>query len=307
MIGFKRFLHSFFIPSEQNNFRSNALHLNFLTYYLIAALMISFFYKPLSSVGRQVLGIATDMSIPRLLELTNAERQKNGLPALTYNDQLASAASAKAQNMFAHNYWAHYGPDGTSPWDFILGSGYRYQYAGENLAKDFMNSDEVVAAWMNSPTHRANIVKPEYKEIGFGVMNGQIDGEDTTLVVQMFGSPISGVVANANPQAAAPEPTAIPTLQPTLAPKPQVLSENNNADNDIVINKKKTPKPVNWDTLPIKISMIFFSILLMALVFDMYYSHKIQIVRVTGKNMAHIIFLSFIIVALTFLAKGSIL
>lgn len=309
MLHVKQLLHTFFIPSENNNFRSKALHLNFLTYYLIAAVMLSFFYKPLSHVGKQVLGIATDISIPRLFELTNEERQKNGVAPLTYNDRLASAATAKAQNMFAHNYWAHYGPDGTSPWDFILGSGYRYQYAGENLAKDFMYSDEVVKAWMDSPTHRANIVKSEYKEIGFGIMNGTIDGEETTLVVQMFGTPIGAVAANANPQTAAPIPTIAPTIEPTIVPikqpNPQVLSVKNN--NEIVVNTQKKPSLINWDTLPIKMSIIFFLILLTALMFDFYYSHKIQHVRLIGKNMAHIIFISFIIIALTFLAKGTIL
>lgn len=305
MIRIKQLLHNFFIPSEQNDFRSKALHLNFLTYYLIAALMLSFFYKPLSHIGKQVLGIATDISIPRLLELTNTERQNNGLPSLKYNDQLANAATAKAQNMFAHNYWAHYGPDGTSPWDFILGSGYRYQYAGENLAKDFMNSDEVMRAWMDSPTHRANIVKKEYQEIGFGIMNGSIDGEETTLVVQMFGTPIAAVAAKTNPQAAAPLPTIMPTLEPTVPLKPEVLSVQKN--NQIVVNTVKQAPLVNWDRVPIKMSIIFFLILLVALMFDLYYSHKIQIVRVNGKNMAHIMFLSFIIVALTFLSKGNIL
>ncbi|HLL61277.1 MAG TPA: CAP domain-containing protein, partial [Candidatus Nitrosocosmicus sp.] len=280
---FKHKLHNFFIPNEHNNYRSKALHLNFLSFYLVFAVLLSFIYKPLADVGKHVLGVATDITIPRLLELTNAQRQNNGLPPLRYNDKLSAAAMAKADNMFAKNYWSHYGPDGTTPWDFILGSGYRYQFAGENLAKDFMISDEVVQAWMDSPTHRENIVKRDYEEIGFGIKNGILEGEETTLVVQMFGKPMSAPVVAAiesKPANVAPSvpvatviPTSIVTIVPTipvtvavsqkvpLVEQPKVLSGNNNNE-EIVINKNKRFVPAYFlNGLSTKISFVFFSVL----------------------------------------------
>jgi len=296
--------HHFFIPQESNNYRAKALHLNFLTYYLIAAIALSFIYKPLTTAGKQVLGVATDITTSKLFDLTNQQRQQNGLAPLTYNDKLAAAAQAKAANMFEHNYWAHYGPDGASPWAFILGAGYKYQFAGENLAKDFLNSSDVVNAWMASPTHRANIVKPEYQDVGYAVMNGNLGGEETTLVVQMFGKaqPV-GVAEKTQPPPAVP--SVVPTIpvEATIAPsvpvgEPQILSAKNNVT---VIPSFLV------QGLAVKMSIIFFSILLIALFFDLYYAHKLQVVRVTGKNLAHVIFISFIIVAITFIAKGKIL
>ena len=66
--------------------------------------------------------------------------------------------------MIAKNYWAHNAPDGASPWSFFKNVGYRYLYAGENLARDFGDSASVVNAWMNSPTHRDNLLSGRYRK-----------------------------------------------------------------------------------------------------------------------------------------------
>ena len=84
-----------------------------------------------------VLGFATDISTDKLFQLTNELRQKNNLPSLSLNSSLSLAAQKKAENMFQENYWSHYSPTGKTPWDFILGANYKYEYAGENLAKTF--------------------------------------------------------------------------------------------------------------------------------------------------------------------------
>ena len=128
------------IPKEENNYRARTLHLDFLTYYLVFALILTFSFKKLNLAN--VLGYATDITVEKLYQLTNQTRQQNSLNQLNYNDQLASAAYKKAQDMFSKNYWSHYAPDGSSPWDFILGSGYKYEYAGENLAKNFLFSQQ---------------------------------------------------------------------------------------------------------------------------------------------------------------------
>lgn len=187
----------------------------------------------------QILGVAT-FSAQQIIDLTNAQRVQNGLGPLTYNGQLAAAAAAKAQDMFTVNYWAHNSPLGKTPWSFITGAGYRYVYAGENLARDFNDAGSVVNAWMNSPSHRENILDTNFKEIGVAVADGNLTGVDGILVVQMFGTPVAGVpttptLAQANPtpvsspaasgQAAGQQiALASPASTPTTTPVPIAIT-----------------------------------------------------------------------------------
>jgi hypothetical protein len=136
-----------------------------------------------------ILGYASDISVSEVIRLTNQERAKSGLTQLQINSELSNAAAGKARDMFEKQYWSHTSPSGTEPWDFITGAGYSYRVAGENLARDFSNTSSMVQAWMTSPTHRDNIMHPRYQEIGIAVVNGSLDGVETTLVVQMFGAP----------------------------------------------------------------------------------------------------------------------
>ena len=178
------FLHHLFIPSHKNNFRAKILHLDFLFVLILTVVAISSSFSVLEK--SDVLGIAKDIRIDQLFALTNEARTSQGLPALKYSNQLQFAAQNKGQYMLSQNCWAHF-CGSKSPWNFILDAGYSYEVAGENLAKGFLFSDGVVEGWRNSPTHWANIVKPEYDEVGFAVMNGSLENEETTLVVQMFG------------------------------------------------------------------------------------------------------------------------
>ena len=158
-------IHHFFIPHEENNYHARSLHTSMLSAYLLVAIMLVFVSKNVASFSN-VLGIATDITTSKLFTLTNEERTKLGLPALQMNTQLTTAAENKATDMFKKDYWAHFAPDGGSPWDFIKQSGYQYEFAGENLAKNFLYSQNVVDAWMNSPTHRENIVKKSIRMWG---------------------------------------------------------------------------------------------------------------------------------------------
>ncbi|MEY2664998.1 MAG: hypothetical protein RLZZ480_103 [Candidatus Parcubacteria bacterium] len=144
-----------------------------------------------------------------VVELTNEERADLGESALRRSSVLDAAAQMKAQHMAKNEYFAHYAPDGTSPWYWFDAAGYKYAHAGENLAIHFTDSDEVVEAWMDSPTHRANIVSGKYTEIGVGTAKGTYDGYDTVYVVQLFGAPAAQPVVKTTPvaQAAAPAPT----------------------------------------------------------------------------------------------------
>jgi hypothetical protein len=104
--------------------------------------------------------------------------------------------------MAKNSYFSHDSPTGVTPWHWFKEAGYPFVHAGENLAVYFTDSGEVVNAWMNSPTHRANIVGSQYREIGVGTARGTYDGFETVFVVQMFGTqalpPKPAIVASQN-------------------------------------------------------------------------------------------------------------
>lgn len=289
MKGVVDFIHRLFVPKPENNFRARALHHDFLTGYLLMALFLVFFSKN-NGYLRNVLGFATDITINKLYQLTNEERNKNNLPSLGYNEQLAKAAEMKARDMFQKNYWSHYSPDGTTPWSFILATDYHYDYAGENLAKNFLFSKDVVNAWMNSPTHQENIVRKDYTEVGMAVVNGVLNGEETTLVIQMFGKPSTGTISLSGPKTVAAGEIA------------------GNYQQSQVLAKNSGKTQINIANLSFDFVYVFIFFLLVVLMTDFYIASKMNIVRITGKNIAHFIFLGFIFTGLVlFFTKGSIL
>lgn len=144
-----------------------------------------------------VLGAQSDFSATSLLNDTNQQRAADHEASLTLNQQLTDAAQAKANDMAAKNYWSHDSPNGQTPWSFITAAGYHYEAAGENLAYGFDSGSDVVTAWMNSPTHRANVLGASYKDVGFGVAqapNYQGKGLET-IVVAEYGEPAGAVPA----------------------------------------------------------------------------------------------------------------
>ncbi len=307
----KSILHHLFVPKEENNFRAKALHIDFLTYYLLIALFLTFIVK--STNLTNVLGYATDITTQKLYELTNQQREQHGLADLHYNSELAVAAQKKAQDMFAKNYWAHYGPDGETPWDFILGAGYKYEYAGENLAKNFLFSQGVVDAWMNSPTHRENILRNNYTDVGFAVVNGTLNGEPTTLVVQMFGTPLPGsAVAEQITSPSAPVPASetkpIPTvapLQPTMSPQNAIVTPS--AQEPAILSKQAKASGLSLPYITLNMNIVFILFLLVALIMDFYFASRLHVFRITGKNIAHFIFIGFLGIGLILLTRGAIL
>ena len=124
-----------------------------------------------------------------ILAGVNAQRQAVGVAPLVESPALDRSAEAKLKDMIAKNYWSHYSPTGDSPWDFIDAAGYRYQFAAENLARDYATADGVVQAWMNSPEHRANLLSPTYTETGLSVSFQGLGDDTGMLVVQHFGKP----------------------------------------------------------------------------------------------------------------------
>jgi uncharacterized protein YkwD len=124
-----------------------------------------------------------------LVNLTNQNRAAANVAELAVNPLLEKAAQMKADDMAAKGYFAHNTPDGKTPWYWIDQAGYKYVYAGENLAVNFENSEDVETAWMNSRGHFLNIMNPKYTEIGIATSTGTYKGRTAIFVVQMFGKP----------------------------------------------------------------------------------------------------------------------
>jgi len=133
---------------------------------------------------------ASDINQKNVIDLINQERTSRGVPALKVDSDLNQAAALKSKDMINRSYFDHYA-HGLTPWDFITMSGYNYLYAGENLGMDFNTSEGLVKAWMNSPTHRDNILNPDFIETGIGVVKGEYTENgyvhSTTMVSNMFG------------------------------------------------------------------------------------------------------------------------
>jgi hypothetical protein len=125
-----------------------------------------------------------------IVELANQDRAEVGVGSLTRSEDLDRAARLKGEDMLENNYFSHDSPKGVEPWHWFGVVGYDYKYAGENLAMDFSQADAVNRAWMKSPTHRENILSPNYSEIGVAVLQGEVKGEQTRIAVQLFASPL---------------------------------------------------------------------------------------------------------------------
>lgn len=151
-----------------------------------------------------------------LVELTNVDRSAQGLATLSVSPLLNEVAQAKANDMAQKGYFAHVSPEGLTPWHWFKEKGYRFTYAGENLAVDFYESSDVQRAWMLSPTHRANIVGTQFTEIGIATADGMYKGRPATFVVQVFGTPVpvQKAVATGPSRATSTEPTVRPVVLP---------------------------------------------------------------------------------------------
>lgn len=177
-------MKNLFIPTKQNDYKPYLLRKLAIVVYTFILIFVNSFggLLGLSKVE------ASNITSQSIIKLTNQERAASGLNTLNVDSRLSAAALAKANNMLEEQYWDHFGPNGETPWQFIRAQGYNYIYAGENLAKGFQTAEGVHEAWMASPTHAANIMSPNYKDIGVAVVEGVLLGKRTILVVQMFGN-----------------------------------------------------------------------------------------------------------------------
>ena len=207
---------------------------------------ITFVQSQLSQLLEEYADLMLSAVLPSVIvELTNEERVDKNLNSLVHSEVLDETARRKAEHMRDNEYFAHDSPDGVEPWHWFDEVGYDYVHAGENLAIYFDESDEVVEAWMESPLHRDNVLKNEYKEIGVAAVEGEYKGFDTIFVVQHFGTPAKKVLAEEVEEVEVPvvetpedievpevvleeeQAPIVPALLPVevLAPEPEVVVE----------------------------------------------------------------------------------
>lgn len=185
----KKHAKNLFIPHEGNEYQPHVLQR-----VAIVAMLIMILTSFTAANFQALLWLSSDWLISTILpavivERTNEERTDGAMSMLTRNEILDEAAQLKAEHMAENEYFAHYSPEGISPWYWFDQVKYPFVHAGENLAVHFTDSDEVVRAWMDSPGHRANILNGDFSEIGVGTARGSYQGYDTVFVVQLFGAP----------------------------------------------------------------------------------------------------------------------
>lgn len=170
---------------------------------------------------------ASGISPDQVIALANSARTKAGLATLSENPKLTLAAQSKAEDMIANDYFAHTSPTGVEPWYWVKQEDYSYKAAGENLAINYTNAIDQHDAWMKSPTHRANIMSERYQEIGVAVVQGKIDGKESTVTVQFFGQPLYAATDEATTPPPLPVPVEVMGAETTLGEgTPVVMGES---------------------------------------------------------------------------------
>ncbi|GAA3829439.1 CAP domain-containing protein [Streptomyces chiangmaiensis] len=124
---------------------------------------------PEGTAPAPVTGAPASGAVARVVELVNAERAKVGCSPLTVNAKLTKAAQDHSEDMAAHQNMSHTGSDGSAAGDRITRAGYAWSTYGENVAYGYATPEQVMAGWMSSPGHKANILNCGFKEIGVGL------------------------------------------------------------------------------------------------------------------------------------------
>ena len=272
---------------------------------LISVLVISVFLG--SSIDRYFITSEQYASVLAavLVDLANGDRAHNSLHTLTMNPVLVAAAQAKADDMAAKSYFAHVAPDGKDSWYWFKESGYGFSYAGENLAVDFSDSSDVERAWMNSPTHRQNLLDPHFTEIGIATAQGTFQGRVTTFVVQMFGTSTSPTLADGSQ-------VSVASSEGSEIEESQIqgeTSESNplvNSDEITKTNIIKTPR-IDAGITAKTASTAALAFLAFGFIMDMAIVSRKKIPRIVGHNLDHIMIISMFVFFLIIMKSGVIL
>jgi len=232
----------YFIPCDQNNHKPKILRTKSLIIISFALLLLKFAVISYLFFIYPNTAKMTEIITQELHGLINQSRIENNLPVLTFNNKLNQVAEAKADDMIAKDYFAHQSPDGRMPWDWINRDEYPYLYVGENLAMNFTSAKSAHNALMLSTSHKKNILNSKYADIGLAVVSGELNGQKTNILVEIFGS-TKYITA---PLAKNTAPVVAPAIKEDIKNSPEktdVLAvQNENINNDEKLNIGDKPE-----------------------------------------------------------------
>ena len=305
------------IPRESNNQKAKLLHSSSLAVFIFFIVIYQLVLNVLPRIRPDILGFAANIPPSEVIRLTNEKRAQAGLPALVENGTLSQAAQSKGADMLNRDYWSHIAPDGTQPWTFFTNAGYKYRYAGENLARDFSSAPSAVEAWMASASHKENIMSPKYKEIGIAVIEGDLAGVDTTIIVQFFGTkytdtlPVVPIAEAKSISTTKPAATIVP--KPTIQATPLVLPSSSPAS-FVAMNQGEEPPRAPKSRITISpfgttksVSLVIIGVLLFIMIIDWVESNRKQLARISSRSFGHVAFFGMIFAIALILKAGQII
>lgn len=186
-----KWFKKYFIPHTYNDHRPHILRTRSM-FLILGIIFFSeiFFLAQIFLIFRKSDFLAAVLP-DTLVTLTNSDRETENISAVKVNSKLQVAAQLKANDMAEKEYFSHTSPAGVTPWYWFEKAGYKFSYAGENLAVNFFDSNDVNNAWMGSPSHKENIMNMSFTEIGIGIARGKYKGQDAIFIVQLFGRPLA--------------------------------------------------------------------------------------------------------------------
>lgn len=175
-----------------------------------------------------------------LLNLTNAARADVGAPSLKFSFQLGQSAQAYAEDLATQDFFDHKGKDGSTYISRIAATGYRSTALGENLVAGYNTAAGAFSGWMNSDTHRDNLLHKNFTEVGFGMFDATGESTYGRYWVQHLGRPASDSVSDE--RAFIPNSCGLPVAEADSASMPSAVAARSNVD--------PSPKPFDPKVLP---------------------------------------------------------
>lgn len=196
-----KLLQKYFIPTAENNFHPHILHTKRTIFYgVFFSLMkiLIFVFVLLLPAEVFVLPDVLAEEQKQIISLTNELRQKNNRDKLAISVKLDLSSQRKADDMAKKKYFAHTNKNKKSLANWLSDVNYDYEVAGENLAVGFNTAEEIIAAWQKSPSHYANLLDSDFKDIGVGLSGGVFNGEPTVYIAQHFATPVLATKVSEN-------------------------------------------------------------------------------------------------------------
>lgn len=190
-----KILKKYFIPHKSNEYKPHFLRRESVIFAAALFLLIEVIFVT-QNFFLSYTNFFANILPDAIISDTNKSRIGENLSPLKNSEILNKAAQKKAEDMAKNGYFAHISPDGKTPWFWFSAVGYEFSNAGENLAVNFSESKDITKAWMDSPSHRANILSQNFTEIGIGTAKGEYQGRETVFVVQLFGRPAKSNIEN---------------------------------------------------------------------------------------------------------------